>query len=327
MPDHAAAVSSPPRRASSSRKTRVAALIVACALFMQNLDSTVISTALPTMAKAFGADPVHMNVALTAYLLSLAVFIPTSGWMADRFGARTVFCSAIVVFTLGSILCGASDSLADADRRAVVQGFGGAMMVPVGRLVLLRSVAEKRTGRRDGVARDAGADRPGRRAAARRFHHHLFLIGDGSSTSTSRSGSSAPFSSRFSSRTSASLLRLNLDFRGLLFSGVGLASVMFGLETAGRGVVPPVLTVGDAHRRCPRGALDIPARPPASRAAARSWTAAHSDVRGLGARGLDVPHRGRAVPFLLPLMLQIGFGMTAVQSGMITFASSAGASS
>ena len=76
-------------------------MIVACALFMQNLDSTVIATALPTMARAFGADPVHMNVALTSYLLSLAVFIPASGWMADRFGTRTVFRAAIAVFTAG----------------------------------------------------------------------------------------------------------------------------------------------------------------------------------------------------------------------------------
>ena len=93
------------------RRIRITALIVACALFMQNVDSTVIATALPTMARAFGADPVHMNVALTAYLLSLAVFIPASGWMADRYGARNVFRTAIAVFTLGSVLCGAAQSL------------------------------------------------------------------------------------------------------------------------------------------------------------------------------------------------------------------------
>ena len=79
-------------------------MIVACAMFMQNLDSTIIATALPTMAKAFGAEPVHMNVALTSYLLSLAVFIPASGWIADRYGARSVFRAAIAVFTVGSVL-------------------------------------------------------------------------------------------------------------------------------------------------------------------------------------------------------------------------------
>ena len=128
--------------AERARRTRITALIVACALFMQNLDSTVISTALPTMARAFGAQPAHMNVALTSYLLSLAVFIPASGWMADRFGARTVFRAAIGVFTLGSILCGRADSLTFLVMARIFQGLGGAMMVPVGRLLLLRSVAK-----------------------------------------------------------------------------------------------------------------------------------------------------------------------------------------
>ena len=124
------------------RRTRLTALIVACALFMQNLDCTVIATALPTMARAFGADPVQMNVALTSYLLSLAVFIPASGWMADRFGARTVFRAAIAVFTLGSILCGAPTACAFLVAARILQGIGGAMMVPVGRLVLLRTRRE-----------------------------------------------------------------------------------------------------------------------------------------------------------------------------------------
>src|ERR1700738_859005 len=114
---------------ATARRTRITALIVACALFMQNLDSTVISTALPTMARAFGAQPTHMNVALTSYLLSLTVFIPASGWMADRFGARTVFRWAIVVFTAGSILCGLSNGLVELVAARVLQGLGGAMMV------------------------------------------------------------------------------------------------------------------------------------------------------------------------------------------------------
>src|ERR1019366_7400536 len=128
--------------AARVRRTRLTALIVACAMFMQNLDSTVISTALPTMARAFGAAPTHMNVALTSYLLSLAVFIPASGWVADRYGARTVFRAAIAVFTLGSILCGRAESLPFLVFARVIQGAGGAMMIPVGRLVLLRTAAK-----------------------------------------------------------------------------------------------------------------------------------------------------------------------------------------
>src|SRR5580658_4603167 len=86
-------------------------LIVACAMFMQNMDSTVIATALPVIANSLGESPLRLNVAITCYLLSLAVFVPISGWTADRFGARRVFSTAIVVFTIGSIGCGFAQSL------------------------------------------------------------------------------------------------------------------------------------------------------------------------------------------------------------------------
>ena len=115
-------------------------LIVACALFMENLDSTVLATSLPAIAVSFGSNPLRLNLAITAYLISLAVFIPISGWMADRFGARRIFSSAIAVFTIGSIACALSDTLWELVLSRILQGLGGAMMVPVGRLVLLRSV-------------------------------------------------------------------------------------------------------------------------------------------------------------------------------------------
>src|ERR1700704_4110142 len=118
----------------------VVSLIVACAMFMQNLDSTAIATALPTIARSLDESPLRLNVAITCYLLSLAVFIPISGWTADRFGARRVFSAAIIVFTLGSIGCGGADSLAALVAARIVQGMGGALMVPLGRLVLLRTV-------------------------------------------------------------------------------------------------------------------------------------------------------------------------------------------
>ena len=116
--------------------------IVAAALFMQNLDSTVITTALPQMAVSFGTTPIHLSIGITAYMLSLAVFIPVSGWVADRFGARTVFSAAIAVFTLGSVLCGLCDGVTEFALSRVFQGVGGAMMVPVGRLVLFRAVGK-----------------------------------------------------------------------------------------------------------------------------------------------------------------------------------------
>src|SRR5437870_11473747 len=115
-------------------------LAVASTMFMQNVDSTIIATALPAIGQSIGESPLRLNVAITCYLLSLAVFIPISGWTADRFGARRVFSAAIVVFTLGSIGCGLSHSLWMLVVARIVQGMGGAMMVPIGRLVLLKTV-------------------------------------------------------------------------------------------------------------------------------------------------------------------------------------------
>jgi len=126
-----------------ARTSVFVALLVAGAFFMENLDGTVIATALPQMALSFRMSPVDLNMGMTAYLLTLAVFIPVSGWVADRLGARTVFASAIGVFTFASILCGFSNSLWQFTAARILQGVGGAMMVPVGRLVVLR-VTEKK---------------------------------------------------------------------------------------------------------------------------------------------------------------------------------------
>lgn len=121
-------------------KVHIVPLVVASALFMENLDSSVLSTALPVIARDLGTDPVHLKLALTSYMLSIAVFVPASGWIADRFGARRVFVLAMLVFMLGSILCGFSWSLPALVGARIVQGLGGALMLPVGRLVVLRSV-------------------------------------------------------------------------------------------------------------------------------------------------------------------------------------------
>src|ERR1700677_448631 len=103
-------------------------LIVPGSLFMEQLDSTIIATALPTIARSLDEDPLRLNLAITCYLLSLSIFIPLSGWMADRFGARTVFRAAIGVFMIGSILCGLSDNLWEFVAARMIQGMGGAMM-------------------------------------------------------------------------------------------------------------------------------------------------------------------------------------------------------
>ena len=129
----------PPTQVISARKASLIAMLVAGAFFMENLDGTVIATALPQMGNSFHVSPVDLNMGMTAYLLMLAVFIPISGWVADRFGARTVFAAAIAVFTVSSILCGLSGGLWQFTGARIIQGIGGAMMVPVGRLVVLRT--------------------------------------------------------------------------------------------------------------------------------------------------------------------------------------------
>src|ERR1700738_5268242 len=121
-------------------RARIVPLIVAVALFMENMDSTVIATSLPAIAADIGTSPLTLKLAITSYLLSLAVFIPASGWTADRFGPRTVFSIAVAVFMVGSIGCALSSTVTDFVIARILQGIGGAMMTPVGRLVLLRSI-------------------------------------------------------------------------------------------------------------------------------------------------------------------------------------------
>ncbi len=311
-------------RPRTSGRTRLTACIVACALFMQNLDGTVISTALPAMAHAFGADPLHMNVALTSYLLSLAVFIPASGWMADRFGSRTVFRAAIGVFTLGSVLCGRADTLGFLVFARIVQGMGGAMMLPVGRLVLLRTAAKSEL-----VAAMAWLTMPA-------------MIGP--VLGPPLGGLIVTYASWrwvFDINVPIGVLGIVLvslfvddvrepeagrfDFAGLLYCALALAGLMVGLETMGRGLVAPwvtgvMLLVGLAGgllyarhaRRHARPLLDV--------RLLRLPSFCVSVVAGTLFRiGVG------AIPFLLPIMLQLGFGDSAAQSGMITFASSAGA--
>lgn len=128
---------------TDARRSTSLALLVAGAFFMENLDGTVITTALPQMARTFGTDSVGLSIGITAYLLALAVFVPMSGWVTDRYGARTIFASAIALFTASSVACAFSHNVTEFTLARVIQGLGGAMMVPVGRLVVLRNT-EKR---------------------------------------------------------------------------------------------------------------------------------------------------------------------------------------
>ncbi len=305
-------------------RSRTIALIVACALFMQNLDSTVIATALPTMARAFGTEPVSMSVALTAYLLALTVFIPASGWVADRLGSRAVFRAAIVVFTAGSVLCGLADSLGGLVAARVVQGIGGAMMVPVGRLLLLRSVAKA-----DLVGAMAWLTIPallgpvvgppvGGLIATYASWRWIFFINVPIGAlgvllvSLFVPTTRAPPPGRF-------------DATGFVLCGVALAGALTGLEVLTRALLPlrvgaGLVALGAAsallYVRHVRGTPD----PVLRLSLLRYGTFASSAFAGTLFRvGIG------AMPFLLPLMLQLGFGVSPARSGAITFASAAGA--
>ncbi|HEY3659368.1 MAG TPA: MFS transporter [Steroidobacteraceae bacterium] len=118
--------------------------IVAATFFMEYLDTTIIATALPQMARSFSVGPNEVSLGMTAYMLTLAVFIPISGWIADRFGSRTVFGGALIIFTVASVLCGFSAGIASFTAARVLQGIGGAMMVPVGRMIVVRNTDKSR---------------------------------------------------------------------------------------------------------------------------------------------------------------------------------------
>ena len=141
IPPSAAEAPSPPPSLAASSKGLLPWLI-AVAFFMESLDTTILNTGVPTIAAALHVAPLSMKSVLASYTLSLAVFIPISGWMADRFGTRRVFASAIGIFTLGSFLCGISSDLHVLVAFRILQGCGGAMMVPVGRLTMVRTFAK-----------------------------------------------------------------------------------------------------------------------------------------------------------------------------------------
>src|SRR3989442_1927613 len=141
IPADSSAVAVPPAAPGKSVK-RLLPWLVAVAFFMESLDTTILNTAVPAIANALGVAPLSMKAVLSSYTLSLAVFIPISGWMADRFGTRRVFSSALGLFTLGSFLCGISSDVHVLVACRILQGCGGAMMLPVGRLTMVRAFAK-----------------------------------------------------------------------------------------------------------------------------------------------------------------------------------------
>jgi EmrB/QacA subfamily drug resistance transporter len=302
---------------------RLLPLIVACALFIENMDSTVISTSLPAIARDLGTDPIALKLALTTYLLSLAVFIPISGWVADRFGARPTFITAIGVFLLGSLACAASDSLGTLVAARFLQGIGGAMMVPVGRLVLLRTVPKHELVQALSWLTIPALVGPvvgpplGGFITTYFDWRWIFLI------NLPMGALGIALASRFIPDLREDTRPL--DWTGFLLSGLGLSTAMFGFSTLGRHLVPlPIAALAVVAgvlalaayawhaRRVPNPLLDLDLfRLPSYRAGVLGGSLFRI---GIG-----------ATPFLLPLMLQLGFGLSPVQSGLLTFVSSFGA--
>src|ERR1700744_1849170 len=126
------------------KSLRILLWLVATGFFMQTLDTTIVNTALPAMAASLGEKPLRMQSVVIAYALTMAMLIPASGWIADRYGLRRAFMTAIVTFVLGSILCAASHTLLQLTAARVVQGAGGAMLLPIGRLALLQTFPRER---------------------------------------------------------------------------------------------------------------------------------------------------------------------------------------
>src|SRR5947207_13118109 len=222
---------------------RLVPLIIAVALFMENMDSTIIATSLPAIAADIGANPLALKLAVTSYLLSLAVFIPASGWTADRFGARTVFRAAILTFVIGSIGCAFASSLSGFVVARIVQGIGGAMMTPVGRLVLVRSIDKHRL-----VDAMAWVTMPaligpiigppvGGFITTYASWHWIFLI-------------NVPIgligillATRYIEDVRMEGLE-RFDLAGMVLAGVGVAGLAFGLSGVRLGLVPPAIVAG-----------------------------------------------------------------------------------
>ncbi len=300
-------------------------LIVACALFMESLDSTVLSTALPAIAADFGISPIHLKLALTSYLLALAIFIPTSGWLADRFGARLIFRLAITTFTAGSIVCAFSGSIGMIVLGRIIQGVGGSMMVPVGRLVILRTVSKTEL-----VGALAWLTVPA-----------LFgpVLGPplGGFITTYFSWPwifwiNVPVG--ILGLTLATLYipdvrgegRVPFDMFGFVLSGLGLAALMTASTTFGLGLLPSAvnLAVLVAGAVLIVGYVVHASRPTVAPIIDLTLLRIPSFGYSLAAALLFRLGMG-ATPFILPLLLQVGFGMTAFQSGSITFAGALGA--
>ncbi|MFO1105089.1 MAG: MFS transporter [Amaricoccus sp.] len=305
-------------------QSRITPIILAVALFMEQMDSTVIATSLPAIAADIGTSPVALKLAVTSYLVALAIFIPISGWMADRFGAKNIFRIAIVVFVLGSIACAFAGSLEGFVIARFLQGIGGSMMTPVGRLLLVRS-----TPRSELVSAMAWLTIPaligpmmgpplGGFLTTYLSWHWVFWI----NVPIGLAG--LALVTRFLPSFEAAARR-PVDLPGFLLSSIAFTGLVFGMSVVslpalplayGYAMIAVGLAAGTVYLRHARRA----AHPLLDPAMVR-YPLFRAGILGGSLFRIGIG----AIPFLLPLMLQLGFGLTPFQSGMITFVTAVGA--
>jgi EmrB/QacA subfamily drug resistance transporter len=309
-----------------TRRGRGPALLVAGAFFMENLDATIISTAAPGIAASFGTKPEAIGVTMTAYMVALAVFIPASGWAADRWGARRVLAWAIAVFTVASALCAAAGGLTELVLTRVLQGIGGAMMVPVGRLAVLRTTRKQDLLRAiawltwPGLLAPVLAPALGGLFTTYASWRWIFLV----NVPLGVVALPAALWLTPDLRREGGAGRQGFDWVGCVLAGAGLASLVLGLELLGdrpagwstaacwlgAGLVTCALAVRHLVRsRSPL--LDL--------ATFRVATFRVSNTGGALFRAAI-----SAVPFLLPLMFQQALGWSAARAGLVLVAVFAG---
>nr|WP_322061388.1 MFS transporter [Paraburkholderia sp. J63] len=298
-------------------------LIVACAFFMEAVDANIIVTALPAMARDFGSDPVSLKITIISYVVSLGVFIPICGWLADRFSALAVFRTAIGIFVAGSLICAASPSLHMFTFARFVQGVGGALMVPVGRIIVVRAVPKHQFVRAMNYLSMAWYVGPvlapllGGFIATYLHWRLMFFI------NVPIGVAGVYLSGRYIANTKEPHPGA-FDWPGSLLCAFGATFVLLGLSLVDSGIVAD----STAWEMFVAGAILLALYVPYAR---------YAKEPVLDLRFFDVPtFRASvlggslfrigcgAVPFLLPLSLQVGLGMTAFQSGLITCGSAFG---
>ena len=301
--------------ALDARSARVLPWLVAIAFFMQTLDGTILNTALPAMARDLAEDPLRMQGVVIAYMLTVALLIPASGWVADRFGTRRIFFSAIVLFTLGSLLCAMSASFNQLVMARVVQAIGGALMLPVGRLVVLRAYPRSEFVRVMTFIALPGMVGPligptlGGWLVEYASWHWIFLI----NLPVGLVGCIAAL--RFMPDLKSSE-RMRFDTVGFLLFGVSMVLITIALEGLGEMQMPHarvllLMVIGSACLAAywlRAGHVDEPLFSP---------TLFRTRSFAVGIFGNLFARLGSgALPFLLPLLLQVALGYSPAQAGM-----------